>query len=121
MLDGTVTMVCIGLILIIEKRFSMMGLKYMSLKWFGHQTLIGAMKKTSQWNSLFAKITATIMERRQRAMNSKIIRIIGLAATVIGLGANLINDWADEQKMNEQIDKKVNEALAKRDTNVKES
>lgn len=48
-------------------------------------------------------------------MNSKIIRIIGLAATVIGLGANLINDWADEQKMNEQIDKKVNEALAKRD------
>ena len=47
-------------------------------------------------------------------MNSKIIRIIGLAATVIGLGANLINDWADEQKMNEQIDKKVNEALAKR-------
>ena len=46
-------------------------------------------------------------------MNSKIIRIIGLAATVIGLGANLINDWADEQKMNEQIDKKVDEALAK--------
>ena len=29
-------------------------------------------------------------------MNSKIIRIIGLAATVIGLGANLINDWEDE-------------------------
>lgn len=31
----------------------------------------------------------TIMERRQRAMNSKIIRIIGLAATVIGLGAKI--------------------------------
>lgn len=30
-------------------------------------------------------------------------------------------DWADEQKMNEQIDKKVNEALAKRDANAKES
>lgn len=57
----------------------------------------------------------------QWAMNSKIIRIIGLAATVIGLGANLINDWADEQKMNEQIDKKVNEALAKRDADAKES
>lgn len=54
-------------------------------------------------------------------MNSKIIRIIGLAATVIGLGANLINVWADEQKMNEQIDKKVNEALAKRDADTKES
>ena len=79
------------------------------------------MKKILQWNRLFAKFTATIMERRQRAMNSKIIRIIGLAATVIGLGANLINDWADEQKMNEQIDKKVNEALAKRDADAKES
>lgn len=54
-------------------------------------------------------------------MNSKIIRIIGLAATVIGLGADLINDWADEQEMNEQIDKKVNEALAKRDADAKES
>ena len=43
------------------------------------------------------------------------------SATVIGLGANLINDWADEQKMNEQIDKKVNEALAKRETDAKES
>ena len=46
-------------------------------------------------------------------MNSKIIRIIGLAATVIGLGANLINDWADEQKMNEQIDKKLMKLLLK--------
>lgn len=54
-------------------------------------------------------------------MNSKIIRIIGLAATVIGLGANLINDWADEQKMNEQIDKKVNEALALGGADAKES
>ena len=54
-------------------------------------------------------------------MNCKIIRLIGLAATVIGLGANLINDWADAQKMNEQIDKKVNEALAKRDADAKES
>lgn len=54
-------------------------------------------------------------------MNSKIIRIIGLAATVIGLGTNLINDWADEQKMNERIDKKVNEALVKRDADAKES
>lgn len=54
-------------------------------------------------------------------MSGKIIKIIGLAATVIGLGANLINDWADEQKMNAEIDKKVDEALAKRDKDVKES
>lgn len=54
-------------------------------------------------------------------MNSKIIRIIGLAATVTVQERILFNDWADEQKMNEQIDKKVNEALAKRDANAKES
>lgn len=86
-----------------------------------HQKIIDSIAKEHCNDVYLAKITATIMERRQRAMNSKIIRIIGLAATVIGLGANLINDWADEQKMNEQIDKKVNEALAKRDADAKES
>lgn len=51
-------------------------------------------------------------------MNGKIIKIIGLAATVIGLGANLVTDWADEQKMNDKIDEKVNEALAKRERKI---
>ena len=69
----------------------------------------------------FRLVLTMTHSHKLQPMNSKIIRIIGLAATVIGLGANLINDWADEQKMNEQIDKKVNEALAKRDVDAKES
>lgn len=46
---------------------------------------------------------------------SKWIKAIGVAATVIGVGVNLITDWANEQKMDEKIEEKVSEALARRD------
>ena len=46
-------------------------------------------------------------------MNSKMIKAIGMAATIIGIGVNLLTDWVDEQKMDEKIEAKVNEALAK--------
>ena len=48
-------------------------------------------------------------------MNSKIIKAIGMAATIIGIGVNLLTDWVDEQKMDEKIEAKVNEALAKKE------
>lgn len=48
-------------------------------------------------------------------MNSKMIKAIGMAATIIGIGVNLLTDWVDEQKMDEKIEAKVNEALAKKD------
>lgn len=52
-------------------------------------------------------------------MNKKstMIKLIGLAATVIGLGVNLVTDWVNEQKMEEMIEEKVNEALAKNEEN----
>ena len=46
---------------------------------------------------------------------SKWIKAIGVAATVIGVGVNLITDWVNEQKMDEKIEEKVSEALALRD------
>lgn len=46
---------------------------------------------------------------------SKWIKAIGVAATVIGVGVNLITDWANEQKMDEKIEEKVSEALVRRD------
>ena len=46
---------------------------------------------------------------------SKWIKAIGVAATVIGAGVNLITDWVNEQKMDEKIEEKVSEALARRD------
>ena len=46
---------------------------------------------------------------------SKWIKAIVVAATVIGAGVNLITDWVNEQKMDEKIEEKVSEALARRD------
>lgn len=40
---------------------------------------------------------------------------IGIAATLIGVGATLITDWVDEKKMDYKIERKVNEALAKKE------
>lgn len=48
-------------------------------------------------------------------MNSKMIKAIGMAATIIGIGVNLLTDWVDEQKMDEKIEAKVNKALAKKE------
>ena len=48
------------------------------------------------------------------AEKSKLIKAIGVAATIIGVGVNLITDWVNEQKMDEKIDEKVNAALAKK-------
>ena len=46
---------------------------------------------------------------------SKWIKAIGVAATVIGVGVNLITDWVNEQKMDEKIEEKVSEKLSKLD------
>ena len=48
--------------------------------------------------------------------NGKIIKTIGIAVTVIGFGVNILTDWVNEKKM----DEKVNEALAKRDSENEE-
>lgn len=45
--------------------------------------------------------------------NGKIIKTIGIAVTVIGFGVNILTDWVNEKKMDERIEEKVNEALAK--------
>ena len=41
------------------------------------------------------------------------IKVISLVATIGGIAANLVSDWADEKKMDEKIDQKVSEALSK--------
>jgi hypothetical protein len=41
-----------------------------------------------------------------------LIKVLGLAATVIGMGAALITDWVNDKKMDEKIDERINEALA---------
>ena len=43
------------------------------------------------------------------------IKIIGIATSIIGLGATLVGDWADEKKMDKKIEEKVNAALSKKE------
>jgi hypothetical protein len=46
-------------------------------------------------------------------LTEKTIKIIGYAATAIGIGTTLVSDWVGEKKMDGTIEKKVAEALAK--------
>ena len=44
-------------------------------------------------------------------MDSKLIKILGIAATAIGMGATLVTDWVNDNKMDAKIEQKVIEAL----------
>ena len=52
-------------------------------------------------------------------INGKMVKILGIVATVVGMGATLLSDWVNEKKMNEKIDElvieKINETLANRE------
>ena len=52
-------------------------------------------------------------------MDSKLIKILGIAATAIGMAATLVTDWVNDKKTDEKIEQKVIEALTK--TNEKGS
>ena len=47
--------------------------------------------------------------------NKNFIKAIGIAVTAIGFGVCILTDWVNEKKMDEKIEEKVNEALAKKD------
>ena len=44
--------------------------------------------------------------------NAKLIKILGLVATAVGMGAALLTEWVNEKKMEEKIDERINEKLA---------
>lgn len=46
-------------------------------------------------------------------MKEVVIKSIGLAATVVGLGATLVTDWVNDKKLDAKIAEKIAEALAK--------
>ncbi len=48
-------------------------------------------------------------------MKNKWVKIIGFVATAIGLGASLVSEWANDKKINVEIDKKVKEAITKKE------
>ncbi len=51
-------------------------------------------------------------------MNGKVIKVIGFVATVLGLGASLVNDWVNDKKLDDKINTKVSEALAEMNSKI---
>lgn len=47
-------------------------------------------------------------------MKGKLLKALGLAATLIGFGATMLSDYVKDRQLDETIEEKVNEALAKR-------
>ena len=45
-------------------------------------------------------------------INGGFIKILGIVATAISLGATIVTNWVDEKKMDDKIEKKVNEVFA---------
>lgn len=54
-------------------------------------------------------------------INAKTVKILGIVATAIGMGATLLTDWVNEKKMEEKIDERINEKLAALDSEDEES
>ena len=44
-------------------------------------------------------------------MGNNIVKIIGYAGTLLGIGATLLSNWSGEKIMDDKIKKAVNEAL----------
>ena len=44
--------------------------------------------------------------------NAKLVKILGLVATAVGMGTTLLTDWVNEKKMEEKIDERIKEKLA---------
>lgn len=49
-------------------------------------------------------------------MNPKLIKILGMAATVIGYGVTLVSNWVSEQNMKQEVKDEVERALSERET-----
>ena len=64
-----------------------------------------------------------ILRKEAKAMNNKIdiVRIIGVAGMILGGAASLLSGWANEKKMEQAVDKKVQAALAEKSKKMEES
>lgn len=44
--------------------------------------------------------------------NDKLIKIIGIAATVVGVGVSLVSNWVNDKNLDMKVDEKIAKALA---------
>ena len=48
-------------------------------------------------------------------VNGKTLKVLGIAATVVGAGVSLLSSWVGEKQQDAKIAEKVAEALAKKE------
>lgn len=53
-------------------------------------------------------------------MNTKLVKVIGMGASLAGIAISLLSDWVDEQKMKESVREEVDKVLAERDAVIVE-
>lgn len=46
-------------------------------------------------------------------MNAGLIKVLGLATSAVGIGANLLSSWVDEKKMKKEIEEQVVKEVSK--------
>lgn len=50
-----------------------------------------------------------------------LVKVLGIVATTVGVGATILTDWVNERKMEERIDERINEKLAELNNEDEES
>lgn len=45
---------------------------------------------------------------------NKMVKIAGIAGTVLSVGATVLSSWTEEQKLNQKVEEKVNEILSQK-------
>lgn len=53
-------------------------------------------------------------------MNTKLVKVIGMGASLAGIAISLLSDWVDEQKMKESVREEVDKVLAEREAVIVE-
>lgn len=57
--------------------------------------------------------TGYIMKKGECIMNSKVMKIAGIALTIVGAGVSLATNVLEEKKLDAKVTEKVAEALTK--------
>lgn len=50
---------------------------------------------------------------------TKVIQLVGVAGAMLGFGATMLSDWSNNKKMEQLVEDKVKEILAKKLSEVK--
>ena len=63
-----------------------------------------------------AKLAKSIMRKKKGGncfmKNDKLIKIIGIVTTVVGVGVSLVSNWVNDKNLDMKVNEKIAKALA---------